>query len=66
MTSLGRAMNWAIGVIVWEPHEFVSANGYCHSSPKPAMPRANAPWSPPEKNAAWLELATVLVPSPLA
>ena len=59
-------MNCAIGVIVWEPQEFVNTNGYWYSRPKPAMPRANAPWSPPEKNAAWLELATVLIPSPLA
>jgi hypothetical protein len=30
------------------------------------MPRAKAPWSELEKKAAWLELATVLVPIALA
>ena len=59
-------MNWAIGVTVCVPQEDVDTNGKRYSRPAPAMPRAKAPWSEPEKNAAWLELATVLTPSALA
>ena len=59
-------MNCAIGVIVCVPHDDVDVNGYRYSRPTPVMPRAKAPWSEPEKKAAWFELATVLTPRALA
>ena len=66
MTSLGRTISCPIGVIVCVPHDDEEVKGNWYSSPTPAMPRAKAPWFEPEKKAAWLELATVLVPIALA